>query len=173
MQRAQNLVRSQFFVDLRVSTTLFALLESERVYVHRSICRCLCAYPSVYLRVYLCDFLPCHQARVLIATVTLLSCVLVSEAIVGAGECPLIIGVASTEGRPDVFKSYIGGQWRTSSSGKTLKVMSPVNETTLFEVQVAVPVAPAPLSASCPHFAAQELSHAGKTSLHRDSRWRF
>ena len=134
---------------------------------------CLCAYPSVYLRVYLCDFLPCHQARVLIATVTLLSCVLVSEAMVGAGECPLIIGVASTEGRPDVFKSYIGGQWRTSSSGKTLKVMSPVNETTLFEVQVAVPVAPAPLSASCPHFAAQELSHAEKTSLHADSRWRF
>ena len=52
------------------------------------------------------------------------------------GGCPFIIGVASTEGRPDIFKSYIGGQWRTSSSGRTLKVLSPVNETTLFEVQV-------------------------------------
>jgi len=113
---------------------------------------CLSVCLPVYLRVYLCDFLPCHQARVLIATVTLLSCVLVSEAMVGAGECPLIIGVASTEGRPDVFKSYIGGQWRTSSSGKTLKVMSPVNETTLFEVQVAVPVAPAPPVCFLPAF---------------------
>jgi hypothetical protein len=55
------------------------------------------------------------------------------------GGCPFIIGVASTEGRPDIFKSYIGGQWRTSSSGRTLKVLSPVNETTLFEVQVDMP----------------------------------
>jgi hypothetical protein len=53
----------------------------------------------------------------------------------GAESCPLIVGVASTAGRPDVFKSYIGGEWRTSASGKTLKVLSPVNETTLFEVQ--------------------------------------
>ena len=57
-----------------------------------------------------------------------------------AGECPLIIGVASTPGRPDLFKSFIGGEWRTSASGKTLKVLSPCNETVLYEVQV--PVAP-------------------------------
>ena len=52
------------------------------------------------------------------------------------GECPRIIGVASTPGRPDLFKSFIGGEWRTSSSGKTLKVLSPCNETMLYEVQV-------------------------------------
>ena len=65
-------------------------------------------------------------------------CGLVAGEVAAAGECPLIIGVATTPGRPDVFKSYIGGQWRTSSSGKTLKVLSPVNETALFEVQVAL-----------------------------------
>ena len=66
-------------------------------------------------------------------------CLLVSAVVAtGAGECPLVIGVASTPGRPDVFKSYIGGEWRVSSSGKTLKVLSPVNETSLFEVQVRV-----------------------------------
>jgi hypothetical protein len=52
------------------------------------------------------------------------------------GECPRVIGVASTPGRPDLFKSFIGGEWRTSSSGKTLKVLSPCNETMLYEVQV-------------------------------------
>ena len=51
--------------------------------------------------------------------------------------CPRIVGVASVEGTPSVFKAYIGGEWRTSTSGKTLKVLSPVNETVLFEVQVA------------------------------------
>jgi hypothetical protein len=50
--------------------------------------------------------------------------------------CPRIVGIASVEGTPSVFKAYIGGEWRTSASGKTLKVLSPVNETVLFEVQV-------------------------------------
>jgi hypothetical protein len=58
------------------------------------------------------------------------------------GECPRVIGVASTPGRPDLFKSFIGGEWRTSSSGKTLKVLSPCNETMLYEVQVPAGTAP-------------------------------
>lgn len=80
----------------------------------------------------------------------LLCSVLGSEAEAAGADasCPLIVGVASTVGRPDVFKSYIGGEWRTSSSGKTLKVLSPVNETTLFEVQVPT-VLPLPVHWSC------------------------
>ena len=64
-----------------------------------------------------------------------------SDAAAAEGDCPLVIGVASTHGQPHVFKSYIGGDWRTSASGKTLSVLSPVNETALFEVQV--PASPA------------------------------
>ena len=70
---------------------------------------------------------------------TLIAALLVacwSAAAAAEGDCPRVIGVASTHGKPHVFKSYIGGDWRTSASGKTLSVLSPVNETALFEVQV-------------------------------------
>ncbi len=88
-----------------------------------------------------------HRARAL-HLVLLCGVLAGAGAATAAGECPLIIGVASTPGRPDLFKSFIGGEWRTSASGKTLKVLSPCNETMLYEVQV--PAAPVPWAPTAP-----------------------
>ena len=71
------------------------------------------------------------------ALLLLLACSVLCEGLIAAeSSCPRIVGVATTEGAPNVFKAYIDGEWRASASGKTLKVLSPVNETVLFEVQV-------------------------------------
>ena len=88
------------------------------------------------------------RARALRLAVLLCGVLAGAGAATAAGECPLIIGVASTPGRPDLFKSFIGGEWRTSASGKTLKVLSPCNETMLYEVQV--PVAPVSCARTAP-----------------------
>mmetsp|Transcript_33965 Transcript_33965/g.80129 ORF Transcript_33965/g.80129 Transcript_33965/m.80129 type:complete len:530 (-) Transcript_33965:202-1791(-) len=65
------------------------------------------------------------------------ACLVLAACTAESGACASVLSVSSLNGNHKTFNVYINGLWKPSASGRTLKVLSPANDTEVYEVQAA------------------------------------